>query len=150
MRNFYRLVLLRHEILLHRAGISHGDVASRNFVKGPRGIRLIDFDRSKPHSVCPVYEVYPDIPMLDAEAASQEQPCDELDNSRKWFGFCERWDLSSKQWARFVPWDGPPWGSDAHLPAVEEEEESTTPTAPTTTGLVPRPASPTGSTEVVH
>lgn len=103
-------------------------------MKGPRGIRLIDFDRAVPHSTCPVCETFPDIPPLTLETARQHQECPELENLRKWFGFCERWDLSSKQWARFVPWDGVPWGADAPLAPSDrdgdEEDTSTTPTAP--------------------
>ena len=106
-----RLVLLQHEFDLHRAGVLHGDVAYRNFVKGSQGIRLIDFDRARAHSACPYYET--ERRTLTLENANTPLACVELDTLRVWFGFCERWDLSSKQWARFVPWDGPPWGSDA-------------------------------------
>lgn len=130
-----RLVLLQHEFDLHRAGVLHGDVAYRNFVKGPRGIRLIDFDHARAHSACPYYKTVRQA--LTLENANTPLECAELDKLRVWFGFCERWDLSSKQWAKFVPWDGPPWGNDAPQSLEEDSEGGSTPTRPTPPPQVP-------------
>ncbi|KDQ18721.1 hypothetical protein BOTBODRAFT_29094 [Botryobasidium botryosum FD-172 SS1] len=51
---------------LHAAGLSHGDFARRNFVKGPHGIRLIDFDRARIHDACPGYSP-PNIAIAQSE-----------------------------------------------------------------------------------
>lgn len=98
-----RLDIFRAEVLLHRAGISHGDVASRNFVKSlplipsspplpdtTSRVRLIDFDRAKQH-ICPSFSSPPSASSLSPSPPSPSSPLfipplsltlDELLNSR--------------------------------------------------------------------
>ncbi|KZS95505.1 hypothetical protein SISNIDRAFT_350914 [Sistotremastrum niveocremeum HHB9708] len=49
---FPRRIIFEHQRRLHQAGVSHGDFARRNFVKGAGGIRMIDFDKAELHE-CP-------------------------------------------------------------------------------------------------
>lgn len=104
-----RQTLYNHQVLLHKAGVSHGDVARRNFTKNAIGeIRLIDFDRGALHA-CPEFAS-----PADPEAHSQLPTlgdvitCPELRKFRRFFGL-----IGSEEWAlsAFEPWDGPPWGS---------------------------------------
>lgn len=106
-----RLTLFRHQVAIHQRGISHGDLASRNFAKSANGIRTIDFDRAALHHDCPIFSPdAPLIPELTLEEASRPHACEILDKWRKRLGFCERHELTSRQWAGFMPWDGLPWG----------------------------------------
>ncbi|KAF8307702.1 hypothetical protein DL93DRAFT_2087830 [Clavulina sp. PMI_390] len=121
--------------MLHRAGISHKDVAKRNFLKSASGqIRLIDFADSDPHSQCPLHiepsdsHLFP-LPLAFqpssatslnedtfeslVQAASKPFACRDLDGIRKRFGFCERNELRAVEWLKFVLWDGVPWGQPA-------------------------------------
>lgn len=92
---------------LHEAGVTHGDVARRNFVRGPKGIRLIDFDRAS-HHVCPRSSVA--VPVPRDVVSGQE--CAELEKLYCRFGLylTETVDASKEG---FVLWDGRPWGEDA-------------------------------------
>ncbi|KAF9512587.1 hypothetical protein BS47DRAFT_1394044 [Hydnum rufescens UP504] len=96
-----RRILYEHQIQIHRTGVSHGDVARRNFVKGPNGIRLIDFDRGMRHE-CPRFiDNHP----ADADASIPDQAnpnsCIELDKLHRWLGLCPVEELNYRRERRF-------------------------------------------------
>ena len=45
------------QVKIREAGVSHGEVTRRNFVRAPKGIRLIDFDGASRHECPPVQHV---------------------------------------------------------------------------------------------
>ncbi|KAF8332334.1 uncharacterized protein EI90DRAFT_848103 [Cantharellus anzutake] len=105
-----RRTLYELQVKLHEAGVSHGDVARRNFVKSSKGIRLIDFDRASFHK-CPRFSVANNLNISSGTMNSRSE-CAELERWFRLFGLYLAEDDVKGRREGFVPWDGRPWGED--------------------------------------